>query len=621
MAIRNKIDSNETGLAIAEEVIGQPGVLPSVVGGTAATGTITLSGAGDEDDTVMVAGIVFTLKASPAGPLDIDIGANADDTATNIAASVNALVAVNASASTNVVTITAAQTGLAGNAISLGVDGDDLLASGPTLSGGIDQSSGPVWVSMEPNEYDDFGGEPTLLARRPINSSRQRKKGAIVDLAAQGGFNQDFTNDNSQMLTGGFMYANYRNKVNDHPTAVSATGYVVPAEENYAAGMIILATGFTTAANNGLKIVTSVDAGTSEVRAAGLAVEAGPPSDARITLVGVEFAAGVLDVDASGPLPRLTSSASNLNSLGIIPGEMIYVGGDGVGTAFTNAANNGIKRVSAVSAGSLTIDKSDDTMVTEASTSETVQIFLGRVIKNELADLIVRRSYQMERQMGAPDTAQPAQFQAEYVLGAFPNEMELVIESADKINVNYSFVAITNDHRTSVQGLKPGDRVGVIESDAYNTSTDFSRIKLALVSDVNEAPEPLFAFITDMTLNINNNVSLNKAVGYLGGFDATIGLFEVSAEINAYFTKVESQQAIRQNKDVTLDVFVTKENRGFAFDIPLIALGGGLPEVELDEPIMIPLESDAATAVKINPNMDHTLLWVFFDYLPDAAAL
>jgi hypothetical protein len=508
MALRNKIDSNETGLAIAKEVIGQPGVLPVT----------------------------------------------------------------------------------------------------------------PNWVSMEPNEYDDFGGEPTLLARRPINSSRQRKKGAIVDLAASGGFNQDFTNDNSQMLVSGFMYADPREKKNETPTGVTATGYVVADEDAYFAGMILLASGFTNAANNGLKVVVSVDAASSEVRMAGLAVEASPPASAKILLVGMQGAAGVLDVDVSGPLPQITSSANNLNLLGLIAGEMIYVGGDTAITAFTNAANNGIKRIRSVAAGAITLDKSDLAMVTEASTTETVQFFFGRVIKNELANLIVRQSFQLERQMGAPELTQPTQIQAEYVLGAFPNELEMTIDSADKINVGYSFVAITNEQVVSTTGVKSGNRVATPESDAYNTSTDFSRIKLSLVSDTDEAPAALFAFITDMKLTINNNVSLNKAVGYLGGFDATIGLFEVSAEINAYFTQIQSVQAVRQNKDVTLDYFVAKENRGFAVDMPLIALGGGLSDVQLDEPIMIPLTSDAATAVKISPNFDHTLLWVFFDYLPDAAS-
>jgi hypothetical protein len=258
-------------------------------------------------------------------------------------------------------------------------------------------------------------------------------------------------------------------------------------------------------------------------------------------------------------------------------------------------------------------------MVTEASTTETVRIFFGRCLKNELADLIVRQQFQIERQMGAPDTAQPSEIQAEYVIGAYPNEFEMVVDSADKINCNFSFIAITNDQRISTDGIKAGTRVGVVESDAYNTSTDFSRIRLALVDSADEAPVPLFAFLTDFTLSIKNNVSLNKAVGYLGGFDATIGLFEVSVEINAYFTTVQSLQAVKDNKDVTLDYFVAKENRGFCVDLPLLALGGGMPDVKLDEPIMIPLKSDAATAVKIDPNFDHTLMWTFFDYLPDAA--
>lgn len=507
MAIRNKIDSNETNLAIAKEVIGQPGVLPG----------------------------------------------------------------------------------------------------------------SPVWYDLEPNEYNDFGGEPTLLARRPINSSRQRKKGSIVDLAAKGGFNQDFTNDNSQMLVSGFMYANYREKQNDNPTAVSATGYVVPDETLYFANMLILASGFTNSANNGLKLVTSVDAGTHEVRVAGLAVEGSPPAAAKILLVGIQGGAGNLDVDASGALPHITSAVIDVSSLDLVPGEFIFVGGDLTANKFVNGANNGVKRVRSTAPGYIAIDKSDAAMITEASTTETVRIFFGRCLKNELADLIVRQQFQIERQMGAPDTAAPSQIQAEYVIGAYPNEFEMVVESADKINCNFSFIAITNEQRKSTDGIKAGTRVGVVESDAYNTSTDFSRIKLSLVSNTDEAPLPLFAFLTDFTLAIKNNVSLNKAVGYLGGFDATIGLFEVSCEINAYFTKVEALEAVRNNEDVTLDYFVVKDNRGFAVDMPLLALGGGLPDVQLDEPIMIPLKSDAATAVKMDPNFDHTLMWTFFDYLPDLA--
>ena len=136
----------------------------------------------------------------------------------------------------------------------------------------------PTWRIAEPNEYDDLGGELTLLSRRPINSSRQRKKGNIVDLDASGGFNQDFTIPNTMDLMQGFMYASHRKKLNVTFTSVTATGYVVADESLFAAGMLIFVEGSEVPGNNGLKLVTSVDAGSSEVRVAGLAVDGCRPA-------------------------------------------------------------------------------------------------------------------------------------------------------------------------------------------------------------------------------------------------------------------------------------------------------------------------------------------------------
>ena len=114
-----------------------------------------------------------------------------------------------------------------------------------------------IWIGLEPNEYDDFGGENELLARRPINSSRQRKKGAIVDLDASGGFNQDFTNENSETLVSGFMYARARAKPSAAVTAVTATGYTVADETVFVVGMIVMATGFSNAATACARVSSS----------------------------------------------------------------------------------------------------------------------------------------------------------------------------------------------------------------------------------------------------------------------------------------------------------------------------------------------------------------------------
>lgn len=478
----------------------------------------------------------------------------------------------------------------------------------------------PDWYPLEPNEYDDFGGELTLLARRPINASRQRKKGSITDLDASGGFNQDLTQTNTQRLLQGFMYASFREKATAVPTSYTVTGAVVPDETLFKANDIVLVTGSAVSGNNGVKVVTSVDAGSSEVRFAGAAVDAAPSADGRLIVVGYQAAVGTLDVVVTGNFATITSTAGvNFTTLGLIPGEFIYVGGDAAGVAFGTAANNGIKRIFSIAAAALVVDKSVLPMQAEANTTSTVQLFFGRVLKNELGNLIVRRSYNLERQLGAPDTSNPNDFQSEYLVGAFGNEATVNIEQADKINIDFSFIALDNQQRTAATGVKTGNRKTIEEADAYNTSTDFNTLRLAIFNGADEAPDPLFAHLLELSVTINNNVSVNKAVAVLGGFDVTLGVFEVSAEITAYFATVEAVQAVRNNSDVTLHAFVAKENAGFVFDLPLAALGDARLEVEIDEPITLPLMMDAATAIKLNPNTDYTALWCFFDYLPTVA--
>lgn len=479
----------------------------------------------------------------------------------------------------------------------------------------------PTWYGLEPNEYDDFGGDYTLLARQPINSSRQRKKGVLTDLSAAGGFNQDLTQYNSQRLLAGFMYAAMREKPTASVSAVSATGFVVPDESIFFANMLVFASGFTNPANNGLKLVTGVDGGTSEVEVAGLVAEGAPPAGAKIVMVGYQAAAGTLDVVTTGAFATITSTAGvDFTTLGLIPGEFIFVGGDAAGTFFpVNAANNGLKRLHSVAAGALVVDKSALPMVAEADGASTIRLFFGRVLKNELEDLQVKQSFQLERKLGAPDTAQPTQIQAEYIVGAFPNEFKMNVQRADKINCDFGFVATDKQDRVATVGIKAGNRPVTLEGDAYNTSTDFSGLRLALWNGADEAPTPLFAYITEMSLSINNNVSLDKAVGYLGGFDATLGIFEVSMELTAYFSRIEAVAAVRNNSDVTFHAFVAKNNAGFVWDLPLCALGGGKPDIKLNEAVKLPLTMDAATAVKLNPDMDYTCLWTFFDYLPSAA--
>lgn len=474
----------------------------------------------------------------------------------------------------------------------------------------------PVWIPAEPNEYSDFGGSLTLLARNPINASRQRKKGVITDLDAVGGFNQDFTQTNFHDFLEGFMFAEFREKLNTAVTSVTSNGYAVADGSNFEAGMLLFATNFGDPANNGLKTVTGATTGGVDIDYA--VIEAATPG-AKITLVGVVGDAGDISVDMSGTYPRIVSNEYDFEALGIIAGEWIFIGGDNVVNQFDDAVNNGFKCVRSVNVGVIEIESSISEMIADAGAGKEIQIFLGRVLKNELGALIKRQSFTLERQVGAPDDALPTAIQAEYIRGAVPNEFTLNIETADKINADVAFVAIDNEQTTSAEGLKSGTRVPLIEADAFNTSSDFASMRLSIRTPGVYAPEPLFAYLTELTLTINNNVTPNKAVAVLGAFDVTAGTFEVGGEGTAYFTTIEAVQAVRNNADVSLYAAVAKANAGWVFDMPLIGLGEASLDVSADEPITLPLSMSAATAAKLNPATDYTLMWVFFDYLPSNA--
>lgn len=488
---------------------------------------------------------------------------------------------------------------------------------------GVLPESNVVMHPLEPNGYNDFGGQLTTLARNPINPSRQRKKGVITDLDASGGWGQDLTQNNLTRLLQGFFFADIREKLTTAPMngpALALTG-VTNSTKTYAAasglagfiaGDLILASGFGQSANNGLKSVASSTAGTVVI-AETVVDEASPPVAARLRKVGVILPAATANIDVSGSWPRLVraSGTQDFTTFGLIPGEWVFVGGDITTSKFTNAVNNGFMRVRSVGVGFIEFDKTSGTMVAETGTGKTIRLFFGNVLRNEKdASLIKRRTYHLERTLGSDNDG----VMSEYLKGAVANEFSLQVKQADKVTADISYVATDNEQRTGLQGLKTATRPDLVDAPAFNTSSDFSRIKMSLVQDGVTSPAPLFAFLTELTMTVNNNVKPNKAVATLGAFDVSAGTFEVSGKVTAYFSDVTAVKAVRDNADVSLDFALVKNNAGLIFDIPLIALGDGRLNVTQDEPIMIPIDTNAAESA-----FGYTLLMNEFPYLPAAA--
>lgn len=488
-----------------------------------------------------------------------------------------------------------------------------------SLPGENGNAGTPAWKRVNPNSYSDFGGDIKTVSPNPINPSRQRKKGVAVDIDATGGFNHNLSFYNMTDLMQGALFANIRKK-GQYPATIIATtddsynlvGHTIPA------GALVYAVGFLNAANNGFKNVLSI--ATNKILVSqNLVDEGSPPATASVFYVGVQSAAGDVDVVNSGSaFPYLTSTILNFTTLGLVPGQWIYLGGDSAPTQFTNAVNNGYKRIRTIAANTMTFDKSSSTMVTEANTTKTVQIFFGDVLKNETGSLIVQRSYNFERTLGAPIVGSGT-LQSEVLIGAVINEMTFNIPQADLVNVDLKLMAIDNAQRTTTDTPKQTGVTNPYPADIFNSTSDISRIRMHVLSDTDAFPTGLFAFLTDASVTMTNNLTIDKAIGVFGGFDVTAGTFEVSGSVTAYFSTVQAVQAIRNSNNVTIDAIFARDNRGIVLDLPLVALGDGRLKVDQDKPITMPLKMDAATSVDIDPNLDYTLMLTIFNYLPTVA--
>ena len=138
-----------TGTELAQDASNPPSISISCQE-VAATGTITFTGVGAANDTILINGVTFTAVASGATGNQWNVGASVTASAANLVIAINAsataLVSgtVLASSLAGVVTITSLVTGQVGNAITIaeGVDaGGAMTVSGARLTGGAVDAS------------------------------------------------------------------------------------------------------------------------------------------------------------------------------------------------------------------------------------------------------------------------------------------------------------------------------------------------------------------------------------------------------------------------------------------------------------------------------------------------
>src|SRR5260221_1733336 len=151
----------------ADELIA--GVLNIAFNAPAASGSVTFNTNVANNDTVTIAGQVYTFKTTlGAGTYQVLIGATAAASAANLRAAINSegvngttytsasnrLARALASLSGSVLTLTATLPGAAGNALTLAKSSSPLTLSGATLAGGADRPGGLTSLKTGSETFD-----------------------------------------------------------------------------------------------------------------------------------------------------------------------------------------------------------------------------------------------------------------------------------------------------------------------------------------------------------------------------------------------------------------------------------------------------------------------------------
>lgn len=485
----------------------------------------------------------------------------------------------------------------------------------------------PDWYAQEPNSYNNFGGTIETIQREFIDPGRQNQKGTPVNHEAAGGFNTDLTKSNLTRLLQGFFFADAR----EGASTKSINGTAVPITEvtvlggavdfEAASGMgvfsqsnLVLADGFRSPANNKVHVIAL--ASTSAIRIRTTTVsgvdEASPPATAKIDSVGVQFAEADLAFSYVGGVAAIVATAYVFtDNAELFPGQWIFLGGDATANRF--ADNVGYARIKSIVAKTIIFSETTWLPETEAGTGKTIRMFIPVTVKNEnVPNLIKKRTYQLERTLGL---SSEGLVQAEYIEGCIANEFNVSIPVGDKItsDLNYQAVRATEKLGIDPDFRKTGNRHDSPKQRSINTSTDVYRMQLSLLGSTS-FPEPFFAYVTEGSLSINNNATSHKAIGLLGALENTVGTFNVTGSITAFFVSTSAKRAMRTLEDASLNFILAQDNAGVILDIPLVSLSGGEIAVEKDAPIMIPVELMGS-----ENELGYTASYSSFKYLPDIA--
>ena len=483
------------------------------------------------------------------------------------------------------------------------------LAGEDPGDGGAVLSGAPTWKLLEPNNISVLGSTVEKVARNPIRRARGRQKGTLSNLTSAVEFDADITVDSFLDFAEGFMFSRFSNsdivfRGSDAETTTDT--YTVPSLSAAQAAKIIFvasqaqtllrASGYTVAANNGLK---TVDAAVSATDTAIGVVEnlsdETAPSNARLEIAGIEFPDGEVASFAvaaqvsgvSGRIGTLTLNNFNMTPVDLRPGQVVYL-------QFPGSTVRGYAIVQSVASSVVTFTGMDAALTDAPTVSgAATRILFGQFAQDVPSDnsSFIQRSFQFEADY--PGLATDSLSSAfEYPRGNFCSTLNLTLDLNDKGTFSAAFVGTDTDVPTEtrkvVATVSPADALNPLGTEAFSTVSDFARLR---ITDIDE--DGLTTDIKTVELAIDNNVSPENVLNRLGARFINFGNFFVDLTMSIVFTDGNVLARIRENTTVSLDIFLQNGDGVLAFSIKSMTLGDGTKDLPVDETVLLNITGEA----------------------------
>lgn len=481
------------------------------------------------------------------------------------------------------------------------------LAVAPETTLGTQAAAG--WINLQPNNYGDVGPSTKKVARTPISQNRQNQKPIVVDLDSAVPYTCDLTKDVVDAFLSGLMMSAVKHSGGTglslfRPTAVTATGYTVAALGNVQTGTLIVARGFG-GANDGLKLTTASIA--TEIKAAGLVVNAAPPANATVDVAGFQATvAADIQMDVNG---NLTSTAANFTTMGLNVGQWIWVGG-ALGTAFVfaNTAYRGFARIKTIAATLLTLERRSWTVGgADVAAGKTIQLFWSRWARNVALNHADALKPSFSFEITYPDLGGVGVPKYEYPLGNLVDEWNWNLSLTDKATLDLKFTGTTTPVHTVTRATGAATALNPVTQLAASTAVDLARLRISNVDETGVTTD-----FKSVKITFKNNVNPEKVLGALGAAIMSLGRFEVMVEAEVLFTASDVVDAIRDNRTITMDFGVRNTDFGLLIDVMAASMDEGDRNFPTNQTVTIKAKSTGFQ----DPTLGSTAGVSVFGFLP-----